>query len=56
MKLQQTLTITNKRDLVERLYLDWFNNFLTIERFAEYYNMTVEQAKKVIEVGRKMFE
>ena len=56
MKLQQTLTITNKRDLVERLYLDWFNNFLTIERFAEYYNMTVEQAEKVIEVGRKMFE
>ena len=56
MKLQQTLTITNKRDLVERLYLDWFNNFLTIERFAEYYNMTVEQAEKVIEIGKKMFE
>ena len=56
MKLQQTLTITNKRDLVERLYLDWFNNFLTIERFAEYYNMTVEHAEKVIEIGRKMFE
>ena len=56
MKLQQTLTITNKRDLVERLYLDWFNNFLTIERFAEYYNMTVEQAEKIIKVGRKMFE
>ena len=56
MKLQQTLTITNKRDLVERLYLEWVNNFISIKRFAEYYNMTVEQAEKVIEVGRKMFE
>ena len=56
MKLQQTLTITNKRDLVERLYLEWVNNFISIERFAEYYNMTVEQARKVIKIGEKMFE
>ena len=56
MKLQQTLTITNKRDLVERLYLEWVNNFISIERFAEYFNLTLEQAEKVIKVGRKMFE
>ena len=56
MKLQQTLTIINKRDLVERLYLEWVNNFISIERFAEYFNLTLEQAEKVIKVGRKMFE
>ena len=56
MKLQQTLTISNKRDLVERLYLEWENNFISIERFAEYFNLTLEQAKKVIKIGEKMFE
>ena len=56
MKLQQTLTITNKRDLVERLYLEWVNNFTSIERFCEYFKLTLEQAEKVIEVGEKMFE
>ena len=56
MKLQQTLTITNKRDLVERLYLEWVNNFTNIERFCEYFKLTLEHAEKVIEVGKKMFE
>jgi hypothetical protein len=31
------------------IYLDWFNNFLTVERFADHYDMTVEQAKALIE-------
>ena len=56
MKLQQTLTITNKRDLVERLYLEWVNNFTSIERFCEYFKLTLEQARKVIKIGEKMFE
>lgn len=36
-----------------KLYLDWVNNFLTVERFAEYYNMTQEQAEEVIDLGHK---
>ena len=56
MKLQQTLTISNKRDLVEILYLEWVNNFISIERFAEYFKLTLEQAEKIIKVGRKMFK
>jgi hypothetical protein len=35
------------------LYLDWFNNFLTVERFAEYYGMTEEHAKEIIFTGNK---
>lgn len=35
------------------LYLDWFNNFLTVERFAEYYGMTQEHAEEIILTGRK---
>ena len=34
------------------LYLDWVNNFLTVERFAEHHNMTVEHANDIIRVGR----
>lgn len=35
------------------LYLDWVNNFLTIEHFAEHYSMTVEHAKEIIEHERE---
>ncbi len=34
------------------LYADFVNNFLTTERFAEYYGLTVEQASEIIAVGR----
>ena len=34
------------------MYLDWRNNFLTIERFAEYYGITVESAQFIINTGR----
>lgn len=34
------------------LYLDWVNNFLTVERFAEYYGVTVEHANEILNAGR----
>lgn len=39
---------------VETLFLDYFNNFLTIERFAEYYEMDIDKAKRVIKIGQKI--
>lgn len=47
-----TLANETKADM----FLDWFNNFLTIKRFAEYYGMTIDDAKKLIEEGRKLHE
>jgi len=35
------------------MYLDWVNNFLTVERFAEYYGITTSYAEYVIDLGRK---
>jgi len=29
-------------------YLDFVNNFLTVECFAEYYDLTIEQANSII--------
>ena len=42
------------REKIEGLYMDWFNNFLTVDRFAEYYGLTVEQASRVINTGRAL--
>jgi len=38
------------------MYLDCVNNFLTLEVFAEYYNLTVKQAQYVIESGKQYHE
>ena len=34
------------------LYLDWVNNFLTLEKFASHYGLSVEDAGLVIHRGR----
>ena len=36
------------------LYLSWFNDFLSIEYFAEYYNLSLEQAIRCIDIGRRI--
>lgn len=35
------------------MYLDYCNNFLTVERFAEYHNITKEQAINIINKGKE---
>lgn len=40
------LTFTPKQ--IESMRLDYINNFLTLERFAEYYNLTLEEAKRIL--------
>lgn len=34
------------------MYLDWVNNFLTVEKFAAHYGISVAVATQVIEAGR----
>ena len=41
-------------DRFTTMYLDWVNNFLTVERFAEYYAITVSDAAEIIRLGRKI--
>jgi len=36
----------------EVLYLDWVNNFLTVEAFAEHYNIWPELARNIIETQK----
>jgi hypothetical protein len=41
---------------LQNIYLDWVNNFLTIERFSEYYGITVVEANTLIEICRGVHE
>lgn len=36
----------------EAMYLDWFNNFLTVQCFADYYGMTRQEALDLINEQR----
>ena len=38
----------------EEMYLEWVNDFLTIECFAEYHEITVAVAEKIIAEGRRI--
>lgn len=38
----------------EAEYLEWFNNYLTVEKYAEHRGMRVEQAREVLNIGREL--
>ena len=39
--------------LLRHLYVEWMNNYLTIEKFAEHHEMTTDDAQALIDLGRK---
>lgn len=41
---------------IQSLYLSWVNDFLSVERFAEYYGLSEEYAYKLIRIGREVHE
>jgi hypothetical protein len=45
----QTIT----KQSVMAFYLEYVNNFLTIQRMAEYYDMPFEDCKYLVELGKK---
>ena len=50
----------NKRALMSvqviDFYLDWFNNYLTVEKLAEHHGLDVDDAKALIRVGRYLHQ
>lgn len=44
------------RDYLADVYLDWVNNFLTLERFAEYYGLDESDAKQLLAIAKKSHE
>ena len=44
--------MTNSDNYAEFMYLDYVNNFLSVDKFAEYYELSGSQAQAIIEQGR----
>lgn len=42
--------------LLRHVYVEWLNNYLTVELFAEHHEMTVDDAQALIDLGRKALE
>ena len=43
-------------DRIILMYLDYWNNFLTVDSFAQYYNIDRQKALNVIARGKKLFD
>ena len=41
---------------LQTFYLDWINNYLTVEKMAEHNEMTVEDTAILINLGRSYHE
>lgn len=42
----------NAREQIIALYLDWVNNYLTVDVFAADHGLTSEEALQLINLGR----
>jgi len=44
------------REKLAAIYLDWVNNYLTVERFAEHHGLYESEAQALIALARQCFE
>ena len=42
------------KKIITTMYLDYVNNFLTVDAFAQYYYLPIDEARQVIEQGRNI--
>lgn len=45
--------VTELKEMCEKFYIEYRNNFLTIERFAEYYELNEAEALNILHIGRE---
>ena len=48
--------LSGRETRLRDLFLDWFNNYLTVETFAEHTGLSVADARERIEQGRIIHE
>lgn len=53
---RQSYTVWNANDFAVDCYLEYRNEFLTVKGFSEFYGMSVNVAKALIEEGKKVCE
>ena len=50
------MKVFNLGEQLADLYLEWFNNYLTVEKFAEHYQVTEKDAVNLLNYGRRYHE
>ena len=53
--MEETMTNT-ARQYLSAIYIDWRNNYLSYEVFADHNHITPDQAKELITISRKVYE
>lgn len=48
------MSISKCKLKIERLYLMYLNEYLTIGRFAEDYSISEDRARRIVNTGRKL--
>lgn len=43
------------RDILINAYLDYWNNYLTVAKYAEHNGLTENEAKTLIDLARQVF-
>lgn len=43
------------REELIKVYLDWLNNFISIERYAEHYGYHLHEAQELIGLAKHVF-
>lgn len=41
---------------IEMMYLDWLNNFITLQSFSDYYEISDFKALRIISIGKHINE
>ena len=44
------------REYLTKIYLDWCNNYLSTQTFADHHGLTVDQSIDLIRLARSVFE
>jgi hypothetical protein len=42
--------------VLREYYLDWVNNWISVQAFAGYHELSHKQAVSIIDIGRKLHE
>ena len=50
------MRVFNLGEQLADLYLEWVNNYLTVEKFAEHYQVTEKDAVNLLSYGRRYHE
>jgi hypothetical protein len=53
VNLLASISVFYIKEVIIRFYVEYVNNFLTIERMAEYFEMTIEDCRYLVELGKK---